>query len=321
VRRRSAHSRAGHAWSELRVVTSPAAVEAVSAILWGLGVPGVAEDRVSGDAVRVRGYLPPSRVGASLLRSLRARVRGLAECGLDPGRASVSSRVVEAQRWASAWRSAARPVRIGRLVVAPTRLRLAPRRGQIIIRIDPGMAFGSGAHPSTRLALRALLRSLRMPRGRPLVVDVGTGSGILAIAAARLGARRVWARDTDPIAVAVARENVLANRVADRVRVIRGAGVGSFPARGDVIVANIIAETIADLLPEVRARIAPGGAFIGSGIVEDRLRGVLAAAAAGGFKLAEVLASGEWRAVVWAAPGGGRGVSARRGRERSGRCV
>jgi ribosomal protein L11 methyltransferase len=241
-------------------------------------------------------------VGASLLRSLRARVGGLTECGLDPGRASVSSRVIEAQRWARAWRSAARPVRIGRLVVAPTRFRVPPRRGQIVIRIDPGMAFGSGAHPSTRLALRALLRSLRTPRGRLLVVDVGTGSGILAIAAARLGAGRVWARDIDPIAVAVARENLLANRVADRVRVSRGAGVGSVPARCDVIVANIIAETIADLLPEVRTRIASGGAFIGSGIVEDRLPAVLEAAAAAGFGQADVLASGEWRAVVLAAP-------------------
>lgn len=238
-----------------------------------------------------------------MLRSLRARVRGLAECGLDPGRASVSSRVVDAQRWVRPWRSAVRPVRIGRLVVAPTRVQVAPRRGQLVIRIDPGMAFGSGAHPSTRLALRALLRSLRTRRRRPLVVDVGTGSGILAIAAARLGAGRVWARDIDPIAVGVARENVQANRVADRVRVIRGAGVGSVPARCDVIVANIIAETIAELLPEVRARIVPGGAFIGSGIVEDRLPAVLAAAADGGFAPADVLASGEWRAVVLVVPG------------------
>ncbi len=280
-------------------MTSPAAAEAVSAMLWDLGVAGVAEDRQSPTAVRMRCYLPPSRVRGQMLRRLRARVRGLAKWGFDPGLASVTCRVVAARRWARAWRSAARPLRFGRLVVAPTRIRVGARRGQIVIRIDPGMAFGSGAHPSTRLCLRAMPRYLRAIPIRPHVVDVGTGSGILAIAAARLGARRVWARDVDPVATAVARENVCANDVARVVRVVRGAGLGPAPARPDLIVANIVAETIAGLLPAVRARLAPGGTFIGSGIVEDRLSGVLKAGAAAGLKRVEVLASGEWRAVVF----------------------
>jgi ribosomal protein L11 methyltransferase len=284
-------------------VTSPSAVEAVSAMLWGLGVSGVAEDRLSEHAVRVRGYLFPSRVGPRVVRSLRARVRGLADCGLDPGRASVTTRIVAARGWARAWRAAARPLHLGRLIVAPTRIRVPARRGQIIIRIDPGMAFGSGAHPSTRLCLRALLRYLRSTRGHPIVVDVGTGSGILAIAAARLGAGQVWARDVDPAAVAVARANVRANGVAHLVRVVRGAGVGSAPARCDVVVANIIADTIVDLLPEVRARLAPRGVFVGSGIVAERLDAVRRAAAAAGLEPLDLLASGEWRAVVLSAPG------------------
>ncbi len=285
------------------MVTSPSAVEAVSAMLWSLGVSGVAEDRLSEHAVRLRAYLPPSRVGPRLVRSLRARVRDLANCGLDPGRASVTTRVVAARGWARAWRATARPLYLGRLVVAPTRIPVPARPGQIIIRIDPGMAFGSGAHPSTRLCLRALLRYLRSTRGRPTVVDVGTGSGILAIAAARLGAGRVWARDVDPTAVSVARANVRANRVAQIVRVTRGAGIGPIPARCDLVIANIIADTIVELLPEVRARIAPHGVFVGSGIVEDRLGMVLEAAAAAGFERTDLLASGEWRAVVLSAPG------------------
>jgi ribosomal protein L11 methyltransferase len=178
----------------------------------------------------------------------------------------------------------------------PTWLRVPARAGQVVIRIDPGMAFGSGAHPSTRLCLRTLVRYLRTPG--PTVVDVGTGSGILAIAAARLGARRVWARDIDPVAVAVARVNVRANGAAGTVSVVRGAGVGGSPVRVNLIVANIVADTIIPLLPEARSKLAPDGLFIGSGIVEDRLRSVLDAATACGFRRVEVLASGEWRAVV-----------------------
>ena len=303
ARPKSAGQRAGRTWAEVRVVTSPSAVEAVGAMLWSLGVAGVAEDRLSGNAVRLRGYLLPSRAGPRLVRSLRARVRDLANCGLDPGPASVTSRVVAARGWARAWRATARPLRLGHLVVAPTRIRVPARPGQIIIRIDPGMAFGSGAHASTRLCLRALLRYLRSTQGRPTVVDVGTGSGILAIAAARLGAGQVWARDVDPIAVSVARANVRANRVAHIVRVTRGAGVGSVPARCDLVVANIIADAVIELLPEVRGRIAPHGVFVGSGIVEDRLGAVLEAAAAAGLERTDLLASGEWRAVVLSAPG------------------
>lgn len=272
-------------------------------MLWALGVAGVAEDRTGPDAVRVRCYVSPSRADPETLRKLRARVRGLAVWGLDPGRAAVTRRLVAARAWARAWRRAARPIRLGRLVVAPTRRRVPLRPGQILIRIDPGMAFGSGAHISTRLCLRALLRHLRTVRDRPSVVDVGTGSGILAIAAAHLGAARVCARDVDPVAVAVARENVRANRVARVVRVARGAGIGPVPPRSDLIVANIVADTIAALLPEVRTRLLPGGMFIGSGIVADRLEAVLEAGAAAGLRRVEVLASGEWRAVVFGLPG------------------
>jgi ribosomal protein L11 methyltransferase len=165
------------------------------------------------------------------------------------------------------------------------------------------MAFGSGVHPSTRLCLRALVRRFRTAAGSPTVLDIGTGSGILAIAAARLGAARVWARDIDPVAVAVARKNVRTNGVARIVRVVRGTGVGPRHIRYHVIVANIIAETIAALLPHVRASLAPGGVFIGSGIVDDRLDEVLRAGAAAGLAPAGVLTSGEWRAVLLARPG------------------
>jgi ribosomal protein L11 methyltransferase len=271
-------------------------------MLRGLAAAGLAEDQPAPGQVRLRCYALPSQVRAETLRSLRDRVRGLSRWGLDPGPASVTRRAVTSRPWVRAWRTAVRPMRIGRLVVAPTRCRVPRRPHDLVIRIDPGMAFGSGAHPSTRLCLRALVRLLRAANGRPAVLDIGTGSGILAIAAARLGAGRVWARDIDPVAVAIARRNVRRNGVARIIRVVRGAGVGRPRLRLHVIVANIVAETIAALLPDVRASLAAGGVFIGSGIVDDRLDDVLRAGAAAGLTPAGVLVSGEWRAVVLASP-------------------
>ena len=183
------------------------------------------------------------------LRGIRARVRGLRAFGLEPGPVRVSHRAMAARRWATAWRRHVRPVRVGRLFVRPSWVRTPAPARSLVIEIDPGMAFGTGLHPSTRLCLRALLRAVPVARGRParVVFDVGTGSGILAIAAARLGAGRVLAVDDDPIAVAVARENVRRNGVASRVRIARGDGLDRAAGRAHVIVANIVADVIIPL--------------------------------------------------------------------------
>jgi ribosomal protein L11 methyltransferase len=313
----------GRAWIEVSVVTSPGAAEAVGAILADLRSGGLVEDRLSPSRVRLRCYLPPSRSLSVTLAALRARVRSLARFGVDPRPGRVTHRRLAARRWATAWRTWAHPVRVGRLLVTPSWIRRPAEAGRTVITVDPGMAFGTGLHASTRLCLRALLRRLRPRQGRApsRVIDVGTGSGILAIAACRLGAARVWAVDNDPVAVAVARANVRQNGVAGRVRVRQGTGLTRVPGRADLIVANLIAEAVIGLLPRVRRHLTPGGVFIGSGIVAPRLPGVLRAARAAGLTRIAVLTEGEWRAVVLtpAAPAsrdagarGGPVISARR---------
>ena len=295
----------GRTWVEITVEASARVAEAVSAILQELRSGGFIEERPASDRCRFRCYLPPSRVLDVTLRGLRARVRGLTAFGLEPGRVRVSHRAVAARRWATAWRRHVRPVRVGRLFVRPSWVRTAAPARSLVIEIDPGMAFGTGLHPSTRLCLRAMLRAVPSARdgAARVVFDVGTGSGILAIAAARLGAGRVVAVDEDPVAVGVARENVRRNGVASRVRVIRGDGLRRVARRADVIVANIVADVIVPMLPDLRAHLEPGGVCVGSGLVVDRVADVLRAAAAAGLDHRRTLAEGEWRAVVLQAPG------------------
>jgi len=312
VPRRSPRSRrvraaAGRDWVEIAVELSSEASEAASAILHDLRPGGLVEERPSPARRRFRCYVPVSHLLPVTLRGLRARLRGLGGFGLDPGRVRVTHRTVAARRWATAWRRHAHPVRVGRLFVRPSWVAARTPAGCVSIEIDPGMAFGTGLHPSTRLCLRALLRGASPERRT--VFDVGTGSGILAIASARLGAVRVWAVDNDPVAVAVARANARHNAVAGRVHVARGEGLDAAPGRAGVIVANIVADVIIPLLPTVRRRLVPDGICVGSGIVRERLADVLRAGRRAGLRHQRTLAEGEWRAVVFAAPGsaGSRG--------------
>ena len=291
---------APRAWIEVRVALAAEAAEAVSEILGELRPGGLIEERPAAGRVRFCLYLPPSRVLRQTLAAARTRIKALPAYGLDPGRVSLTYRRVRGRRWATAWRAHVRPVRVGRVVVRPTWIRVPPRPGDIVVAIDPGMAFGTGAHPSTRLALRALDTALR-PRPGSTVIDVGTGSGILAVAAAGLGAGRVEAVDCDPVAVAAARANVRLNGCARHVRVAEGSGLGPILSRARVIVANIVADTVVDVLPDAAARLEPGGVFVGSGIVAGRVRGVLRAGRAAGLRPDAVLRDGDWRAVVFSA--------------------
>jgi ribosomal protein L11 methyltransferase len=284
-------------WVEVTVEASAEVSEAASAILHELRSGGIVEERRPRGRCRFRYYLPPSRLLPITLRAIRARLHGLRAFGLNPGSVRVVHRRVRGRRWTTAWRRYVPPVRVGPVWVRPSWVRVRPPAGSVVLDIDPGMAFGTGLHPSTQLCLRALLQTLPR-RDRPRVFDTGTGSGILAIAAARLGAAQVWAIDNDPVAVAVARENVRRNRVAEVVRVVRGDGLTPVRGQADVILMNIVAGTVIELLPAARGRLRTGGACIASGIVAGRVRDVLRAARRAGFRHRRTLRSGEWRAVV-----------------------
>jgi ribosomal protein L11 methyltransferase len=196
------------------------------------------------------------------------------------------------QDWSETWKAGLEAFAVGPVFVRPSWIDAAPPPGAVEVVLDPGMAFGTGTHPTTALCLAALADALR-PGAR--VLDVGTGSGLLAVAAAKLGAREVVGSDDDPVALDVARENAERNGV-------RLALTGEPPARiggaFEVVVANILANTLVALAPELAPRVAPGGTLLLSGILAGQEDEVRAAYLAQGLAAAPGREDGEWRLVV-----------------------
>ena len=200
--------------------------------------------------------------------------------------------------WAEAWKADYHVLRVGRhLVIKPTWRDHIPNPDDLTIELDPGLAFGSGLHPTTRLCLEALEDYLRPGA---TVLDLGTGSGILAIAAARLGASVVLALDTDPLAVRVAGENVALNQVESVVQLDKGTIEPSNTRfqPSDIIVANILAETIIELTPALAAGLCGNGILIASGIIADRKEAVLASLREQGLSIMEQRNDDEWVALI-----------------------
>lgn len=205
---------------------------------------------------------------------------------------------VQDEDWANAWKAYFKPLRVGeRLVVVPSWESFELQPGDLPLHLDPGMAFGTGTHATTSLCLR-WLESLVKPGAR--VLDVGTGSGILAIAAARLGAGPIVALDLDPVAVQVAGENAEKNQVTLDVRHCTLDQVEE--EESDLIIANIIASIIIDILPDVASRLKKGGRFLASGIISEKKQAVLDAMTETWLLPVEVREEGGWVAILATKP-------------------
>jgi ribosomal protein L11 methyltransferase len=271
-------------WLEIELRAGTGSAEPAAAALTAAGSSGVSivspPDGASGESCLVRGYLPAGCRLPRILADLRGRLAILREYQIDVDD-NPSLRALFEEDWANSWRAYFKPLRVGRrLVVRPSWEEYRPREGDQVIELDPGMAFGTGTHATTRLCLEALEARVN-PGDR--ILDWGTGSGILALAAARLGAGPVRAVDTDPVAVAAARENVRRNQLQGRVEVL----LSDLPARGrfDGIAANLLPEPITAASVALRRLLARDGWLIVSGISIARGGEVLASLQAAGFEL------------------------------------
>jgi ribosomal protein L11 methyltransferase len=251
----------------------------------------------------IRAYVPAFDAGATAraTATVTEALGHLQAFGLRPI-GELTTRIVDEADWAEAWKAHFNVIRLGRrLVIKPSWLRHRRNGDEVVIDLDPGMAFGTGLHPTTRLCLEALeARADRGPLGRAL--DVGCGSGILSIAAIRLGATRVLGIDIDPIAIEATIANARHNRVGRRIRAREGtlpSGAGPF----DVVLANLIAGVLIEHAANLAAEAVPGGTLIASGIFIDREPDTRVALEGAGLEVVRRWHESDWVALEAVLPG------------------
>ncbi|MCS6861978.1 MAG: 50S ribosomal protein L11 methyltransferase [Abditibacteriales bacterium] len=282
-------------WTEIAVETSAEAADVVTQLLVGIGCAGTVIAHASGvpaGGVVVKGYLRESVKVPACLDVLRERLQTAVEWGVVPSGFRVTCQRIPEEDWVEGWKAQFQPLEIGeRLLIQPTWVELPSGCRRVVVWIDPGMAFGTGQHATTQGCLEFLERIIR---GGETVLDVGTGSGILAIAAAKLGAERVMALDIDPLCLEVARENVARNQVSDEVFLLQGSFADALRVRADVVVANLSTADVLDMLPQVPRVLKPSGTFIASGVPSSRRWEVEAAWQEAGFVMQGVIEREGW---------------------------
>lgn len=281
-------------WAEMTVRCAPEATDAVSYAFLEAGCGGVMMR--GANPVEVQGSLPVTDELMARIGDLKAHLDRLPEFGLPGLIDGMTLRYAEEEDWANAWKQYFKPLKIGtRLVVKPSWEYYEPREGELILDLDPGMAFGTGGHPTTRLCMLALEENVRSGM---TVADIGTGSSILSLTAARLGADPVFATDIDSLPRKIARENVARNGLDDVIRVLEMDEFDAQARNCDVIVANIVANTIIEIAATIPPRMKPGGVFIACGIVEEHHDLVRDALAAVGLMPVETKREDIWVCLV-----------------------
>lgn len=309
-------------WTRINVTTTNESVEAVSAIFDDLGATGQAIDdaadyqnlkpglygkhgeivdpqdlpHVKSGAV-VSAFLPEKEVTPELVATVKSKVKDLGRFGLDPGPAEVSVEAVNDADWATVWQKYYHPLRVTHdLTIVPQwedYQRQDPAEHLLIL--DPGMAFGTGTHPTTQLMLQALEVVLR---GGESVIDVGTGSGVLSIAAKILGAKDVAGYDNDPVAIKSAKRNLALNPAAKGVQLGVNNLLAGINRQVDVIVANILAEIIEPLVPQAVPNLKAGGHLLLSGIIKDRAADIRQLVEQNGLVVDEQLRMKDWYGFI-----------------------
>ena len=306
-------------WTEISVVTDHAGAEFVAALFTDeFAAKGVVIDDAalvnryidSGawdytsltksddeDRVTVTAYFPKGGATNEKISRLQKRLleAGDAEAGLREAKIICADMADE--DWSETWKQYFHVTKIGEnFVVTPPWEEYAPKENEIVLVIDPGQAFGTGSHPTTALCLAALEK---MDLAGKTVFDIGTGSGILATAAAKKRAAKIIAVDNDETAIKAATENAALNRVASAIKFSTGDLLTGIDGKADVIIANIVADVILRLLPDAATHLNAGGVFLTGGIIDDRVEEVCRAAESCGFRCEETNAAKEWRSLIF----------------------
>jgi ribosomal protein L11 methyltransferase len=256
-------------WLQVSIRTRPAQIDAASNFLIERGSPGVVVKRRGVDA-----YFPLNGNAAALKQDVRRFLAAMDRLSPRRQKTRLTWKTVGPTNWRGSWKRFIKPRRVGRSFwVTPPWLKPPKLRRRHVITIEPGMAFGTGTHATTRGCLEFIEVAAAAVGERFTALDVGTGSGILAIALAKLGAAEVWAIDHDPVAIGVARENLVKNQVSKRVHVT-GKSLTTIRKKFSIVVANLTAETILEMAGELEERVAAKGFLILSGILRQKGRAI-----------------------------------------------
>lgn len=306
-------------WTELSIYTTNEAIEPISNILHEAGASGVViEDQQDlfterddefgeiyelnpedypEEGVRLKAYLPVNSFLGETVSEIKQAINNLLLYNIDIGLNKITLSEVNEADWATAWKKYYKPVKISeRITITPTWEDYQPvSSDELIIELDPGMAFGTGTHPTTVLSIQALERLIK---AEDVVLDVGCGSGVLSIASILLGAEKVYAYDLDDVAVQSTKLNVKVNKVSDHVTVKQNNLLDHITIQPNIIVANILAEIILRFERDAYRLLQPGGMFITSGIIQAKRQQVESGLEAAGFEIMEVNQMEDWISII-----------------------
>ncbi len=306
-------------WSEICIHTTNEAIEPISNILHETGASGVViedpldlvtekenlygeifeldENDYPKEGVYIKAYLPLNSFLGETVEEIKQAINNLITFDIDLGPNQVVLSEVNEEDWATAWKKYYKPVQItNKITITPTWEDYTPKSNkEIVIELDPGMAFGTGTHPTTVLSIQALEKYIK---GNESVIDVGCGSGVLSIASALLGAREIYAYDLDEIAVKSTQLNAKVNKVNHMIKTRQNNLLSHVQMKADIIVSNILAEIIVRFIDDAYENLVEGGYFITSGIIQAKKQLVLDNLESQGFELVEINELEDWVSVV-----------------------
>jgi ribosomal protein L11 methyltransferase len=304
-------------WTEIKIRATAETEDLISNILYDVGATGLSIDDpaeilqlskskkdwdfidaslldISSEEIFIKAYFSESEDIEKKVKEIEKNIKDIPILNIENHR--ISTTKVDENDWAESWKKYYKPVRIGRrILIMPSWEEDVSLENDIVIELDPGMAFGTGTHETTMMCTEALEDYVKP---YSTVYDIGTGSGILGIVAAKLGATKVVGVDLDPVCVKVANENIEMNNVEDVVEIKNGDLLEVVVGKADIIVSNIIAEIIAGMTPDLKNYLNRGGIFITSGIIIEKISLVEKALIENGFKILEIKKLNSWACII-----------------------
>lgn len=304
-------------WTEVQIKTTAEFEDIITNLLYDVGANGLAiEDprdileltqtrtdwdfidsslmNVELDVILIKAYFSEADDLEYIIQSIKDKIKD--HPFLSDEENTLSIKVVNDNDWSESWKKYYKPVRIGeRIVIKPSWEEFESSENDIIIELDPGMAFGTGTHETTTMCIEALEKYIKP---KDIVYDIGCGSGILSIVASKLGAEKVVGVDYDELCVKVSKENIELNNIKDIIEIKRGNLLDVISGKADVIVSNIIAEIIAGMTKDIKEYLNNNGIFITSGIINSKVELVENALLDSGFNIVDIINRNEWACIV-----------------------